>query len=71
MKPGPLTALRLIEYSTSMAAAASGKMLADLGAQVVKVEPPRSGDPARYHGPFPHDIPDPERSGLFLYLNAN
>ena len=71
MKPGPLTALRLVEYSTSIAAAASGKMLADLGAEVIKVEPPRTGDPARYHGPFPEDIPDPERSGLFLYLNAN
>ena len=42
MKPGPLTALRIIEYSTSMAAAASGKMLADLGAEVIKVEPPRT-----------------------------
>jgi CoA:oxalate CoA-transferase len=71
MKPGPLTALRLIEYSTSIAAAASGKLLADLGVQVIKVEPPRTGDPARYHGPFPGDLPDPERSGLFLYLNAN
>jgi crotonobetainyl-CoA:carnitine CoA-transferase CaiB-like acyl-CoA transferase len=71
MKPGPLTALRIIEYSTSLAAAASGKVLADLGAEVIKVEPPRTGDPARYHGPFPDDLPDPERSGLFLYLNTN
>jgi CoA:oxalate CoA-transferase len=71
MKPGPLTTLRIVEYSTSIAAAASGKLLADLGAQVIKVEPPRTGDPARHHGPFPDDIPDPERSGLFLYLNTN
>jgi crotonobetainyl-CoA:carnitine CoA-transferase CaiB-like acyl-CoA transferase len=71
MKPGALSALRLVEYSTSIAAAASGKMLADLGAQVIKVETPGSGDPTRYHGPFPNDIPDPERSGLFLHLNAN
>jgi crotonobetainyl-CoA:carnitine CoA-transferase CaiB-like acyl-CoA transferase len=71
MKYGPLTALRIIEYSTSTAAAAGGKILADLGAEVIKVEPPRTGDPARYHGPFPNDLPDPERSGLFLSLNAN
>jgi crotonobetainyl-CoA:carnitine CoA-transferase CaiB-like acyl-CoA transferase len=71
MKPGPLTAWRIVEYSTSIAAAASSKMLADLGAEVIKVEPPRTGDPARHHGPFPDDIPDPKRSGLFLYLNAN
>jgi crotonobetainyl-CoA:carnitine CoA-transferase CaiB-like acyl-CoA transferase len=71
MTPGALSGLRIIEYSTSIAAAASGKMLADLGADIIKVEPPRTGDPARHHGPFPGDIPDPERSGLFLYLNAN
>jgi crotonobetainyl-CoA:carnitine CoA-transferase CaiB-like acyl-CoA transferase len=71
MNPGPLTALRIVEYSTSIAAAASGKMLADLGAEVIKVEPPRTGDPTRYHGPFPNDLPDPERSGLFLHLNTN
>jgi crotonobetainyl-CoA:carnitine CoA-transferase CaiB-like acyl-CoA transferase len=71
MKPGPLTALRIVEHSTSIAAAASGRMLADLGAEVIKAEPPRTGDPARYHGPFPGDLPDSERSGLFLYLNAN
>jgi crotonobetainyl-CoA:carnitine CoA-transferase CaiB-like acyl-CoA transferase len=71
MRPGPLTQLRIIEYSTSIAAAACGKMLADLGAAVVKVEPPRTGDPARHHGPFPDDLPDPERSGLFLSLNTN
>jgi CoA:oxalate CoA-transferase len=71
MKPGPLTALRIVEYSTSIAAAASGKVLADLGAEVIKVEPPRTGDPARYHGPFSDDLPDPERSGLFLSLNGN
>jgi CoA:oxalate CoA-transferase len=71
MTPGALSGLHVIEYGTSVAAAASGKVLADLGAEVVKVEPPRTGDPARYHGPFPGDIPGPERSGLFLYLNAN
>jgi crotonobetainyl-CoA:carnitine CoA-transferase CaiB-like acyl-CoA transferase len=71
MKPGPLTALCIVECSTSIAAAASGKILADLGAEVIKVEPPRTGDPARYHGPFPDDIPDAERSGLFLYLNTS
>src|SRR5215813_150119 len=71
MKPGPLKTLRIVEYSTSIAAAASGKMLADLGAEVIKAEPPRIGDPSRLHGPFPDDIPDPERSGLFLSLNTN
>jgi crotonobetainyl-CoA:carnitine CoA-transferase CaiB-like acyl-CoA transferase len=47
------------------------KLLADLGAQVIKVEPPRVGDESRQRGPFLNDIPHPERSGLFLYLNTN
>jgi len=47
------------------------KLLADLGAEVLKIEEPARGDPARKAGPFPQDIPHPERSGLFLYLNTN
>ncbi len=47
-----------------------GKLLADLGADVVKVEPPE-GDPARQAGPFPPSGPDPECSAMFLYLNTS
>jgi len=47
------------------------KLLADLGAEVIKVERPGVGDDARSRGPFWHDVPDPELSGLFLYLNTN
>ena len=46
------------------------KLLADLGATVIKIEDPE-GDPIRRYGPFPDDIPDLERSGLFLYLNTS
>ncbi len=53
-----------------VAAAYAAKLLADLGADVVKVEP-LEGDPARRRGPFPGGIAHPESSGLFLYLNAN
>jgi crotonobetainyl-CoA:carnitine CoA-transferase CaiB-like acyl-CoA transferase len=42
-----------------------------MGADVLKIEQPRSGDPARQRGPFPKDVPHPERSGLFLYLNTS
>jgi len=44
-------------------------LLVDLGAEVTKIEPP-SGDPMRNWGPFPGGVTDPNRSGLFEYLNA-
>ena len=47
------------------------KLLADYGAEVIKIERPDDGDPARRLGPFPQDLPDPEKSGLFLLLNTN
>lgn len=47
------------------------KLLADYGADVIKVENPGGGDIARKLGPFPDDKPDPEKCGLFLYLNSN
>jgi crotonobetainyl-CoA:carnitine CoA-transferase CaiB-like acyl-CoA transferase len=65
-----LEGLRVVELGDFIAAAYAGKVLADLGAEVIKVEPP-SGDSARQHGPFPEGEPHPEKSGLFLYLNAN
>jgi len=54
-----------------IAAPYCAKLLADLGAEVVKVEPPGLGDPARRRGPFPDDVPHLERSALFLYLNTS
>lgn len=54
-----------------VAAPYCGKLLADLGADVIKLEQPGSGDPARRRGPFPEDRPHAERSGLFLYLNTS
>jgi CoA:oxalate CoA-transferase len=66
-----LAGLRVVELSGMFAGPYCTKLLADLGAEVVKVEEPAQGDPARRAGPFPQDIPHPERSGLFLYLNTN
>ena len=47
------------------------KLLADYGAEVIKVERPLSGDTARRMGPFPKDQPHLEKSGIFLHLNTN
>ena len=65
----PLMGISVVECGEGVAAAFGAKMLALLGAQVIKVEPP-DGDLTRRRGPFPNDVADPERSGLFLYLNA-
>jgi len=46
------------------------KLLADMGADVVKVEPP-GGDPARGIPPYKGDLPDPEKSLYFLHYNTN
>lgn len=66
-----LSGLRVLEYSDFIAGPYCAKLLGDLGAEVIKIEKPNLGDDSRRHGPFPQDIPHPEKSGLFLYLNAN
>jgi crotonobetainyl-CoA:carnitine CoA-transferase CaiB-like acyl-CoA transferase len=55
-----LQGLRVLELSSERIAFA-GKLLADMGADVVLIEPP-GGDPARNHGPFLDDQPGPGRS---------
>jgi benzylsuccinate CoA-transferase BbsE subunit len=65
-----LTGMKVVECGNLVSAPYLGKLLADLGAEVIKVEEP-GGDVARQRGPFPGDTPHAEKSGLFLYLNAN
>ncbi len=67
---GALNGFRVLEEGGGIAAAYAGKLLADLGADVIKVEPP-SGDSVRRHAPFPGDAPQRERSGLHLFLDTN
>ena len=67
---GALAGLRVVELGEGVAVPYAGKLLADLGADVAKVEPPE-GDRARRAGPFPGGRPDPEASALFLYGNTN
>ncbi len=66
---GPLTGLRVLELCGPVGQYA-GKLLADMGADVVKVEPPDGGE-ARSIGPFVDDVPGPNRSLSFWYWNTN
>lgn len=68
---GALNGLRIIEWSDGLPGSYCAKLFADLGADVIKIEHPTFGDPLRMRGPFPNDIPHPERSALFHALNAN
>ena len=68
--PAALPNLRVLEVASLIPGPYCGKLLASLGAEVIKAEPPGVGDPSRRRGPFPDDGPHPERSGLFLYLNT-
>ncbi|OBK39211.1 acyl-CoA hydratase [Mycobacterium sp. 1245111.1] len=66
---GPLRGLRVVELASEIAGPYCAKLLVDLGADVYKIEPPLR-DPLRRWGPFPPGGPDPDKSGLFEYLNA-
>ena len=65
-----LEGVKVVELGQLVSASYAGKIMADLGADVVKVEEP-GGDLARRRGPFPGGVADPEKSGLFLALNTN
>jgi crotonobetainyl-CoA:carnitine CoA-transferase CaiB-like acyl-CoA transferase len=67
---GALADVVVLDLSRDVAGAYCTKLLADLGAQVWKLEPP-DGDPVRGLGPFRDGKADPETGGLHLYLNGN
>ncbi len=70
LQQGALSGLKVVELSDHVAGSFCARLLGDAGADVVKVEPP-GGDRHRKNGPYPGGAPDPEWSGLFLYLNSN
>tara|TARA_B100000315_G_scaffold239813_1_gene259022 strand:+ start:828 stop:2045 length:1218 start_codon:yes stop_codon:yes gene_type:complete len=68
--PGLFEGVTVLDLGQYISAPYCARVLADMGASAIKVEPP-AGDLARSMGPFPGDVPHPETSGLFLALNAN
>lgn len=70
MSRGALEGISILDLGHLVSAPFCAKLFADFGADVIKVEPP-AGDLARQWGPFPHDRPDPEKSGLFFFCNTD
>ena len=66
-----LSGLRIVDLGEGLAAPFAAKLLGDLGADVIKIEPP-GGDAARRRGPFPSsNAVDTEASAPFLYANTS
>ena len=67
----PFAGFRVIELAEGVAGPYCGKLLADLGAEVIKVEPPAGDRARRATGGDPAKTVDPESSPLFLYCNTS
>lgn len=70
MLPATLDDLKVLDLSQGLAGPICAKILADFGADVLKVEPP-SGDAARSMAPYFGDEAHPEKSLVFLLANLN
>jgi crotonobetainyl-CoA:carnitine CoA-transferase CaiB-like acyl-CoA transferase len=66
-----LNKLRILELSGGVAGEYCGKLLADFGAEVIKIEAPGEGSDTRRKAPLDPSGTMHERSGLFAYLNTN
>jgi len=69
VKANLLAGVRVLEWTSSMSAAFCVRVLADLGAEALKIEPPGAGDPLRRFGPFAPDAGYGDDGALFAYLN--
>jgi crotonobetainyl-CoA:carnitine CoA-transferase CaiB-like acyl-CoA transferase len=62
-KQNPFNAIKVVECGEGVSAAFAAKLLADLGAEVIKIESPE-GDLTRRRGPLPQNQADPEKAGF-------
>ena len=67
---GPLTDIRIVDLTAALAGPFCTMLLADLGADVIKVEPPK-GDFTRYGGPFTKGDTEHHYGGYFASVNRS
>jgi crotonobetainyl-CoA:carnitine CoA-transferase CaiB-like acyl-CoA transferase len=68
---GALSGIRVLDFTRVFAGPAGTQILGDLGADVLKIEEPGSGDEARYFGTPPEAVAHPRVSASFVALNRN
>ncbi len=66
--PEPLEGLRVVELATAIQGPAAGLYFANMGADVIKVEPPM-GDPSRYHRGVNNTLPEAAYGSQFIAMN--
>ena len=66
----PLEGIKVLDFMWAMAGPAASRVLADYGAEVIRVESANKLDAVRSIQPFHDDVGDPDGSGLFSNLNA-
>jgi len=67
----PLAGLRVLDLSSEIAGPYATKLLADAGADVIKIESPEGGDPLRRWSASKSEIPAGQDGALFRYLNTS
>ena len=66
----PLSGIRVLDLGTTIAGPSATRVLADFGAQVIKIETSHHLDTLRLGTPYAEGVPGPNRSGYFAAYNA-
>ena len=66
-----MAGIKVLDLSEGIAGPYCTRLFGSYGANVIKIEKPGEGDESRRIGPFPADVPHPEKSALFLNLNTS
>jgi crotonobetainyl-CoA:carnitine CoA-transferase CaiB-like acyl-CoA transferase len=68
-QPSVLEGLKVIDFSHFLAGPVATMLMADFGANILKIEPPGKGEDFRYYPP--HDPDMPAQGGAYLWANRN